>query len=379
MGPIKFGDAYLKIVDSAEMQRLRHIKQLGFCNVVFPEANHTRFSHSLGTFYLVDRLENIWRNVDLSREKMAALLHDIGHFPLSHTFESLFTDVTGVTHEEIAARIIEGRDGYDDSSIPIIIEEAGFSPKEVSELIKGSIGSHGNGTGALISGPLDMDEIDYLRRDAFFSGVSLGRIDYQRILNTVTYENGELLVQEKGLTSLESLAINRILMYRTVYFHKTVRIAQNMLLKALEKLDPETIRRFATMDDEEFLGSIMRYGLTQRAYRMIKRRRLYKVVGIFRYSPEFHRSVSESLEPVMEHSIIDIIPPLNFAGDDRVKGDQKVLTDGGIKLLSEISPLVSSLKESLEYRKIVISSDPSALDRVKSILSEYKESGLQNR
>lgn len=371
-GPIKVEGVFLKLIDSPEMQRLRYIKMLGLCNLVFPEANHTRFSHSLGTFYLIDQLERIWKDVDLSKEKVAAFVHDIGHYPFSHTFEEVFRSATGSDHEEVGSEIIEGNGPYRNSVIPAILESYGYAPKEISTMIHGSLGSHKHGISSLVSGPLDMDEVDYLRRDALFCGVSLGMVDYSRILNTVIYRDGELLVQEKGIPALESLAINRVLMFKSVYFHKTVRIAQKMLEKSLFKIPKKNIIEAVRMNDYEFVEFIKKFPDSKRMWEQVKVRKLYKLVRKFKYTEEKLNEIQEVLsEPeLMNETIIDVIPPSYFSGPGRLKTDQYVLVGNRKIELSETSPNVKSLSESVNERMIYVSSSEDTILQIKQILEQ---------
>lgn len=369
-GPVKLEGIFLKLLDSPQIQRLRYIKQLGLCNLVFPEANHTRFSHSLGTYYLIEQLEKIWKNIDLTEEKVAAFLHDIGHYPFSHTFENVLEEVTGLSHEKIGSQLIEGTGNFRTSVIPAIIESYDLDPKKISKMLKGSIGSHRHGLQGLVSGPLDMDEVDYLRRDAMFCGISLGLVDHSRILNTVMYENGELVVQEKGLAALESLAINRVLMFRTVYFHKTVRIAQNMMENAIRKIPKKHLAISMTMNDYEFLELIKKFPASRRTWEQIKQRKLYKIAGKFRYTSDLHEQILDKISSkgLGSEIIVDVIPPFYFHGPGRLKTDQTVEIGHKKVPLSEASPIVRSLSESMNERTIYVSCGDESLTKVRQLL-----------
>lgn len=369
-GPVKLEGIFLKLLDSPQIQRLRYIKQLGLCNLVFPEANHTRFSHSLGTYYLIEQLEKIWKNIDLTEEKVAAFLHDIGHYPFSHTFENVLEEVTGLSHEKIGSQLIEGTGNFRTSVIPAIIESYDLDPKKISKMLKGSIGSHRHGLQGLVSGPLDMDEVDYLRRDAMFCGISLGLVDHSRILNTVMYENGELVVQEKGLAALESLAINRVLMFRTVYFHKTVRIAQNMMENAIRKIPKKHLAMSMTMNDYEFLELIKKFPASRRTWEQIKQRKLYKIAGKFRYTSDLHEQILDKISSkgLGSEIIVDVIPPFYFHGPGRLKTDQTVEIGHKKVPLSEASPIVRSLSESMNERTIYVSCGDESLTKVRQLL-----------
>ncbi len=369
-GPIKVEGIFLKLLDSPEIQRLRNIKALGMCNLVFPEANHTRFSHSLGTFFLVDQLEKIWKNVDLTKEKIAAFLHDIGHYPFSHTFEEVLKEATGLSHEDTGSQIIEGKGNFRNSVIPAIIESEGYDPRDISGMIHGSISSHRTGLEGLISGPLDMDEVDYLRRDAMFCGVSLGMVDYSRILNTVQFQDGELVVQEKGLPSLESLAINRVLMFRSVYFHKTVRIAQKMMEKSLSRIPRKNLSESLNMNDYEFIELIKKFNETRNTWNLIKLRKLYKLAAKVPFTNELFDRVNSLLSEseTGRNAIVDVIPPFYFNGPGRLKTDQPVQIGNKTVPLSDASPIVKSLSASVNERTIYVSCRESEVIAVRQIL-----------
>ncbi|MEE9593907.1 MAG: HD domain-containing protein, partial [Candidatus Hydrothermarchaeales archaeon] len=165
------GDIFLtepetKIVDSLEFQRLRRIKQLGMAYLVYPSANHTRFEHSLGAMHVASRVAN---TLQLSKDdsiklRIAALLHDVGHGPLSHTSEELLERYMGQSHEEITMELINNSD------VSSILIDEGLNPEEVSSLILGK----GGRLGSLISSELDVDRMDFLVRDAHHTGVAYG-------------------------------------------------------------------------------------------------------------------------------------------------------------------------------------------------------------
>lgn len=222
----------LALLDSAPMQRLRYVRQLGLAFLVYPGATHSRFEHAVGAYHLAglairllgerETLNEISPS-DLSIVRAAALLHDVGHYPFSHALEEI-----GATHHEEVARplLTEG------PIAQILCEALGpNAPAEVFALITG--GSHHPLQG-LISGSLDLDKIEYLKRDAFMCGVPYGEIDADRLLNSLVLvphpEHGRPTVGilEKGLSALESLLFAKYQMYRNVYWHHAVRSATAM-------------------------------------------------------------------------------------------------------------------------------------------------------
>jgi HD superfamily phosphohydrolase len=215
-----------ELIEHPWFQRLRRIKQLSLTHYVYPGALHTRFHHALGALHLMGQAINVLRgkDVEITEEEanavyIAILLHDIGHGPFSHTLEHTLMETT---HEEISVLFMEEFnkefDGALDLAIRIFRNEY---PKKFLH--------------QLISGQLDMDRMDYLNRDSFFTGVYEGVIGYDRIIKMLSVHNGELVVEEKGIYSIEKFLIARRLMYWQVYLHKTVLSAEQMLIRTLQR------------------------------------------------------------------------------------------------------------------------------------------------
>ena len=261
-GSIEVDGVFLDVMDRHEMQRLRSVRQLGLGNLVFPAANHTRFEHCLGTYHLAGRMADAISldEEDSNAVRMAGLLHDICHPPFSHALEPVMEDATGMDHMELARALIFGDipDHLPESddilgglpSIAELIEAAGISAEDVCGLI-----AYPESTGEealdrfwnkheyfpskdyahqIIHGPVDADQMDYLMRDAHHTGVSHGSIDSERLIKTMMVMNDRIVLRRGGITAAEGLMVSRSLMYTTVYFHETVRIAQRMLVKAVE-------------------------------------------------------------------------------------------------------------------------------------------------
>jgi HD superfamily phosphohydrolase len=261
-GDIELGEAELEILDSPEMQRLRRVKQLSFCSLVYPGANHTRFEHSLGTMHLAGKIARRLRLDEEMTQKLriAGLLHDVGHLPFSHSLEG----VLGWGHEENAERLLRGELGK-------LIKGVGYNPTEIAGLIKGE------GVGKIISSQVDADRMDYLLRDSHYTGVAYGAIDVDRIINVMGMEGGKLFFHQKGLIALEALLIGRNQMFAAVYFHHTVRIAEAMLQEAMRGLDV-TLDEITNMGDDELkLFARGRSEAARELLDMLDRRRLYKV------------------------------------------------------------------------------------------------------
>jgi uncharacterized protein len=222
----------VRVVDSAAFQRLRHIRQLGHAHLVYPGATHTRFDHALGVYHLAQRALLVLGeagalatvdDADRAVLPFAALLHDIGHYPFSHALEELDAARIPGHHEAIVARFLSA------SAVADVLSEICADAAERTEaLIRGTSPSPLQG---LVSGSLDLDKIEYLKRDARFCGVPYGEVDVDRLLHALTLVNSpesgrrEVGVHEKGVAALESLLFAKYQMFRNVYWHHAVRAA----------------------------------------------------------------------------------------------------------------------------------------------------------
>ncbi|WP_316840959.1 HD domain-containing protein [Pedobacter gandavensis] len=215
------------LISHPYFQRLRYIKQLGMTHLVYPGALHTRFHHALGAMHLMSLALEILKSKrqTISQEEeeaatIAILLHDIGHGPFSHALEH--TLVNGVHHETISMLIMEK-----------LNEEFGGRLTMAINIFKGDYPK--KFLPQLVSGQLDLDRMDYLNRDSFFTGVSEGVISFDRIIKMFNVLDGELVIEEKGMYSIENFLIARRLMYWQVYLHKTVVAGEYLLVKILER------------------------------------------------------------------------------------------------------------------------------------------------
>lgn len=236
------------LIQHPYMQRLRYIKQVSMTHLVYPGALHTRFQHVIGAMHLMQLAIDTLRGKDVlitKKEEEAALiailLHDIGHGPFSHSLEH--TIIEGVSHEVISSLLMDRLNlefgGQLDLAITIFNNQY-----------------HRPFFHQLVSSQLDVDRMDYLNRDSFFTGVSEGVISFDRILKMLTVQNEELLVEAKGIYSVEKFLIARRLMYWQVYLHKTVISAEQMLIQVLRRaklLAQQGERLFATPALSHFL------------------------------------------------------------------------------------------------------------------------------
>lgn len=297
-GSIRIEGAALELLNAPQVQRLSGIRQLGLSYLVFPGANHSRLEHSLGAYSVARSMAQL---LALPQDEAvllgcAALLHDLGHGPFSHTLEGVLSGRTGRDHMDITKAIILGMEDtvIEEDLVPAgesvfdILDRNGIDTNGLADLVRGCtweaglLPTSGPSRGAkrymgeIIHSTVDCDQIDYLLRDAHYTGVAHGFIDHERLLQTLTIYNGALAVDQKGIPALEGMLVARALMYSAVYFHKTVRIAELMLSRAVERAagDMKIIQSFT---DAELVGWLLGQGGLQRETALrLKYRRLYK-------------------------------------------------------------------------------------------------------
>ena len=215
------------IIEHPYFQRLRRVSQMGFSNMVYPGANHTRFHHAIGCLHLMQKAVRVLRfkEVDISNEEaialyIAILLHDIGHGAFSHALEHSIVD--GISHEEISLKFMEklNKEFNGQLTMAIRVFEGKYHRRFLNQLI---------------SSQLDIDRLDYLKRDSFYTGVAEGNISSERLIAMIHVVNDELVIEQKGIYSVEKFLIARRLMYWQVYLHKTGLSAENMLVNVLRR------------------------------------------------------------------------------------------------------------------------------------------------
>ena len=259
---IRVDDVALRLIDTSTFQRLRYVKQLGLAYLVYPGATHTRFEHALGAYHLARRtLALLAERGELERVEpketaiiaAAALLHDIGHYPFSHALE----EIGALDHEEVAQRLI-----FQGPVAEVLTSAFGKdAAPRIHALIRGQSASPLQG---LISGSLDLDKIEYLKRDALMCGVPYGEIDVDRLLHSLTViddpakDRLSIGILEKGLAALESLLFAKYQMYRNVYWHHAVRSATAMY----KRLVDDALRADALVETD--LASLTDEGLLHR-------------------------------------------------------------------------------------------------------------------
>lgn len=260
---IRFTEAEHDILDSQMFQRLRRIRQLAGAHLIYPSAQHSRFEHSLGTMHIAGYAgETLLSNGYLESEeeiqelRLAALLHDIGHGPFSHLFEEVLNEKSRKNHEDIGKEIILK------SEISDIISRYGYDSSTVSNLSCGQ--SKIKFLNEIIAGSLSADIMDYLPRDGMFTGAEYGNIDYHRLVTSFqVVTNDQLALDRSALYSFESMLISRYEMFKAVYFHKTVRSAEVMLLHSMLLADEQlnltdiSLENFSELTDENVLERII--------------------------------------------------------------------------------------------------------------------------
>lgn len=322
-GNVRLSEAETAVLDTPEMQRLRGIKQLGFAYLVYPGANHTRFEHSVGVMH-ISGMFGEKAGEDPGKIRLAGLLHDVGHLPFSHLLEGVLKK----SHEKLSVEKIKK------GKIAEILVEYGFSPGEIAETVKDPV----------ISGPLGTDRLDYLCRDAHYSGVAYGVIDLDRIIDVMERKGGEIVVSSKGVQTAESVLLARYLMFPTVYNHRVVRIAGRMLERALEfaieegEMGIEVAAPFRDMELLSALKDTSSRGIIQK----IESRELLKMVFMSKDVPGLGQDKILSIERGLEEKlglqkgevIIDC-PKVNFR-------QEKIMCESGeLK-----TPLVMALEKA---------------------------------
>jgi len=291
------------IIEHPYFQRLRRVTQMGFSNLVYPGANHTRFHHAIGCMHLMQKAVRVLRfkSIEISEDEanalyIAILLHDIGHGAFSHALEHSI--VNGISHEEISLKFMKELNEQFNGQLSLAIEifEGNYKRGFFYQLI---------------SSQLDIDRLDYLKRDSFYTGVTEGNISSDRLIAMMNVSNDELVIEKKGIYSVEKFLIARRLMYWQVYLHKTGLVAENMLVRILqrakelalqnvelpatktmqyflynqitnENFTKETLNKFSKLDDYDVLSAIKEWTnhtdvVLSKLSKMIMNRNLLKI------------------------------------------------------------------------------------------------------
>ena len=246
---VRVYDNELKIIDTPIFQRLRRIRQLSGAHLIYPGAQHTRFEHSLGVMHIASMAgqvlaeKGVVSSDDIQNLRLASLLHDIGHGPFSHLFEEIFEEKRKISHEDL------GRDIILKTEIGDIISKNGFDKKLITKLAFGD--SKLQFMNEIISGVLSADMMDYLLRDGYFTGAEHAKIDHHRLTHSLDVYKNKLALDKSSLVNFETMMISRYQMFKAVYFHKTVRAGEVMLLEAMDLAEGEL--GLSSMNLDEYL------------------------------------------------------------------------------------------------------------------------------
>jgi len=263
-GYIKITKEERELIDSIFVQRLRRIHQLAGAYLVYPGGVHSRFEHVIGTMHVAGLIGQSvaskagLRDDDIQELRIAALLHDVGHGPFSHLFEEVLSEKSDLSHEDVSQRIVS------ESDISDVLKKNGYQPSKMSALCVGK--SKGRPfLNQVIAGGLSADMIDYLLRDTYFTGVEYGKVDIQRVIDSLgVSSDGHLMLERAALYAFEALLIARYEMFKAVYFHRTVRAAELMLAHSMTLADKELrltdlskIERILRLTDEVVLQQLV--------------------------------------------------------------------------------------------------------------------------
>jgi len=395
-GDIKITGILVDLLKTPEVQRLHNIKQLGFAHLVFPGAHHTRFEHSLGSSMIASQIADILVLNDKEKKLItcAAQLHDIGHGPFSHTLESILLERFGVNHVDLTEKLILGNYDILDvkeqqfisaPKVHEILDKHQVNEKDIVNIIRGKL-SKRSYLSQLLNSTIDVDQLDYLMRDAYYTGVAYGMIDLQRLLQTIMIHKGNLTMMRKGVNVVENILMARALMYSSVYFHKTVRIPELMSSKALEEIPDAEPFEFFRMTDAEVMTSLKTMGrFQQEIITRLKYRDLFKqayavslqdldkqgIKAVKRLEDvstrrEKERELEDTFCIPKGHIIIDVPRPELLRAEPRInKTDIQVMDRNEIKTLDDFTPVAKAIRSRIapdwvimlitdeKYRKIV--------------------------
>jgi hypothetical protein len=339
------------LLDTPPVQRLRRVSQLGTAALVYPSANHTRFEHSLGVYELATRaLDQLdIRGEDAKAVRAAALLHDVGHGPFSHTLEELLYRRTGRYHDDVTDLLAQ-------DAVAGVFDSYDVDRDRVAGLIAGK-----GRLGQLVAGELDVDRMDYLVRDAHHTGVPYGTIDIERLLRALSFVDGDLVLAEGNVQTAESLLVARALMNPTVYNHHVARISKTMLQRATVRLLQRDVsaQTVARMDDPALQAALR---ADERAAPLANRladRRLYKRAIWAEYGDvgesraddlieadpetirEAEREIADRAGVEVDQVLLDVQGPPSMR-----ESTTRVVVNGEIRQLPEQSTLVRALEQA---------------------------------
>lgn len=343
---IELDELAVSLIDTPEVQRLRRVRQLGFSNLVYPGANHTRFEHSLGVYHLTGHLVSQVDEHKRNELLAAGLLHDIGHGPFSHATEELIGRYTRKSHDNVDELLRKG--GLSD-----VLSDFSLSPSTIAKHIMGETYE-----GRIINSEIDVDRMDYLVRDAHYTGVAFGLIDHVRLIHEMKFNENKLVLNLGGLQAAESLLVSRFLMHPTVYFHHVSRIAESMCSHAaghmIENNDLNP-REFQRMDDVTFMNEMRNSeGYPAEIAGRLDGRRLFKRAlytgfdsldsDVIKHRQNLKRvelEIAENAGVEPEYVIVDIPGKPEIA-----EMKARVLVNGNMVAIDRASSLVATLEKA---------------------------------
>lgn len=379
-GNVKLDGLDLELADTPQMQRLRWIKQLGLANLVYPGANHTRFEHSLGVFHLAGLLADQLQleEEDRLKVKAAALLHDVGHGPFSHATESALSPYLRKEHESVIDLLRKGE-------LRDVLDRHGLRPSELQSLVDGKK------LGQLVNSEIDVDRMDYLIRDAHYTGVAYGVIDHQRLIKKMTTHSGRLAVEAGGVQAATSLLISRLLMHPAVYYHHVCRISECMISSGMRFMIENGAKaaEIKEMDDWQLFAAMASAG--GYAFEMVQRiksRNLFKravYVSLDGIDPSLlkvsERRVAQEIADQAgvnpEYVLVD-----NPGLPDAAEGSFPALVNGELIPLRQVSPLVDILERAqrvaLRFGVYCLQEDRERVSTVAAKYLNLKKNAVQH-
>jgi hypothetical protein len=388
---VPFTEVERQLIDSPPVQRLRRIKQLAGAHLAYASGEHSRFPHVVGVMHLAGKLgsklvdEGYIDRDDWQKLRIAAMLHDVGHGPFSHVYEDVLAKYRKMTHEDISRWLILN------TVLKDMISSAGYSPAEISEL---SVGRLTSGRSKLlnqvISGHFDVDIMDYLVRDSHHTGVEYGYVDVERLIGSIVVADDMLTMNANAMAALESFYIARYMMFKAVYFHKTVRAAEIMVSKAMDMANEalpltsfKAPEEFLRLDDQYVVSSIMslngdgRLSYARDFMARYNDRRLLKAVfetylhhehklyptllSRIEIREKLAQEIADIANVDREHVIIDVptVPSLPYRPlyGESFESVIPISIETGTKVyerrsIFELSPVVSALKGFLDVARV---------------------------
>lgn len=363
LGDISPTEAELSLIDDPHMQRLHRIKQLDFTYLVYPGANHTRFEHSLGTMAITREI--VLNATDTKNEELecAGLLHDIGHAAFSHASDTALAKYLKTNHEKIGEKMIAS------SSLRDRINDSTLSYRKIISYFRGE------GEGAIVTGTLGSDRLDYLARDSHYTGVGYGVVDYVNLKNKMTLFGGKPAIYESAMRNAEYLLLARYFMFSSIYHHHAIVTAKGMYERALfAALDSGGVdpKELISLDDNTMLSRLCGVKESRALAERLMTRSLYKRA--------FYSFVDDAIDPnelsaKLERAGFDerdfVCKLGHFKGGD---DDIIVVNRDGQKVgkITGISPIVGTLMKTLrERRYLLVACDPRSVPKVRRIVEAF--------